>query len=61
MTTADLFSFVTYFRNKSLEICGKFQIMALDISKAFDEVWHETLLDKLPAFDLFPKILNLGF
>ena len=27
--------------NKSLELLGESQIVALDISKAFDQVWHD--------------------
>src|SRR5678815_4322647 len=33
--------------------------MALDISKAFDRVWHESLLSKLPSFGFPPSHCSL--
>ena len=38
--------------NRSLEFYGESQIVALDISKAFDQVWHAALLNKLPSYGL---------
>ena len=35
--------------NESIQRFGESQIVALDISKAFDRVWHEALLHKLDA------------
>ena len=55
-STADLLSFVTNSWNKSLELHGESQIVALDISKAFDQVWHDALLNKLPSYGLPPKL-----
>jgi retron-type reverse transcriptase len=57
-STADLLSFVTNTWNKSLELHGESQIVALDISKAFDQVWHDALLNKLPSYGLPPKLCN---
>ena len=41
--------------NSSLEIC----LIFLDISKAFDKVWHEGLLYKLKSFGISGNLLNL--
>ena len=54
--TADLLTFLTHHWNKSIEFHGEAQIVALDISKAFDQVWHDALLRKLPAYGLSPTL-----
>ena len=41
--------------NSSLEIC----LIFLDISKAFDKVWHEGLLYKLKSFGISGNLLHL--
>ena len=41
--------------NPSLEVCSIF----LDISKAFDIVWHKGLLYKLKSFGISGNLLNL--
>ncbi len=33
--------------------------MSLDISKAFDRVWHQALLSKLPSFGFEPSLVSL--
>ena len=53
-STADLLTYVTHLWNQSLERHGESLIVALDVSKAFDQVWHQALLNKLPSYG-FPQ------
>ena len=55
-STADLLTLVTHSWYKSLELHGESQIVSLDISKAFDKVWHAALLNKLPSYGLPVKL-----
>ena len=41
--------------NPSLDTCGIF----LDISKAFDRVWHEALIFKLRSYGIWDSLLRL--
>ena len=36
--------------SRSIHRLGESKVVALDISKAFDRVWHEALISKLIAF-----------
>ncbi len=45
--TGDLFAFLTDSWLSSLSYFGETFTVALDISKAFDRVWHKALLSKL--------------
>ena len=54
----DLLVYVTELWNRCIHKHGEAQVVALDISKAFDRVWHEALLAKLRDFGL-PQSLTL--
>ena len=41
-----------------MESYGESTVIYLDISKAFDRVWHKGLLAKLPMFGLKPTLIT---
>ena len=49
-STADLLTFVSDSIGRAFNRSGTTQPVALDISKAFDRVWHAGLLHKLMEF-----------
>ena len=51
-STTDLLTYVANKWNLALEHHGEAFAIALDISKAFDKVWHENLICKLVAYGL---------
>jgi hypothetical protein len=55
----DLLAYLTHVWATSLGDFGESVAVALDISKAFDRVWHRALLAKLPLFGISPNIVNL--
>ena len=42
-----------------LDVSGEARAIALDISKAFDKVWHRGLIRKLQAYGISGKILSI--
>ena len=58
-STGDLLSYLTHAWSSSLRNFGESFIVALDISKAFDGVWHKALLAKLPAYGFTPSFCKL--
>ena len=51
-STADLLSLATQVWLRSLDEYGESRVVSLDISKAFDRVWHKGLLHKFPAYGI---------
>ena len=49
-STGDLLSYVTSIWSSTLRDFGESFIVAVDIFKAFDRIWHSSLLAKLPSF-----------
>ena len=49
-STGDLLSYLTHVWSSSLRNFGESFVVTLDISKAFDRVWHKALLAKLTAY-----------
>merc|ERR1711895_336117 len=45
--------------SSALRDYGESFVVALDISKAFDRVWHKSLLSKHPSFGFPPSICSL--
>ena len=58
-STGDLLSCCTHLWSSSLRDYGETFVVALDISKAFDRVWHKSLLSKLPSFGFSPPLCFL--
>ena len=58
-STGGLLSYLTHAWSSSLRNFGESLIVALDISKAFDRVWHKALLAKLPAYGFTPSFYKL--
>ena len=57
-STGDLLSFLTNSWSSSLNGFGETFAVALDISKAFDRVWHKALISKLPSFGIYPSLCS---
>ncbi len=57
-STGDLLAFPTDSRSSSLNRFGETFAVALDISKAYDRVWHKALLSKLPSYGLYPPLCS---
>ena len=54
-STGHLLSYLTHAWSSSLRNFRESFVVALDISKAFDRVWHKALLAKLPAYCFTPS------
>ncbi|CAH2094021.1 unnamed protein product [Euphydryas editha] len=51
-STGNLLVYATHLWGEALEKYGEALAVALDISKAFDKVWHDGLIAKFPAYDI---------
>lgn len=56
-STGDLLAYVTNLWSSALDSFGESRVIALDISKAFDKVWHKGLLAKLPSYGFSPNLI----
>ncbi len=56
-STRDL-AFFTNSSSSSLCRFGETFAFVLDMSKAFDRVWHKSLLSKLPSFGFYPSLCS---
>ena len=57
-STGDLLSLLTESWSSSFRSFGETFAVALDISKAFDRVWHKALISKLPSFGFYPSLCS---
>ena len=57
-STGDLLAYAVHVWSSALESSGESRVISLDISKAFDRVWHKDLLAKLPMFGLHHTLIN---
>ena len=57
-STGDILSYLTSLWASTMRDFGESFIVALDISKAFDRVWHPALLSKLPHFGFPPSLCS---
>merc|ERR1712035_158174 len=57
-STGDLLAFLTDSWSSSLRDFGETFSIALDISKAFDRVWHKSLISKLPSYGIYPSLCS---
>jgi hypothetical protein len=55
-STGDLLALITDHFNRALDLRGEARMVALDISKAFDKVWHKGLLHKLQSYGVTGKM-----
>ena len=58
-SNGDLLSYLTHLWSSSLRDFRESFVVTLDISKAFDRVWHKALLAKPPAYGFTPPLCNL--
>ena len=57
-SAGDLLAYAVHDWSSTLESCGECRVISLDISKAFDCVWHQGLLAKLQMFGLHHTLIN---
>ena len=57
-STDDILAYAVHVWSSALESSGERRVISLDISKAFDRVWHKGLLAKLPMFGLHQTLIN---
>src|ERR1044072_7311942 len=58
-STGDILSYLTDLWSSALRDFGESCVVAFDIYKAFDRVWHALLLSNLPSFGFPPSLCLL--
>ena len=56
-STADVLTVITHRISEAMAMGNHSRVIALDISKAFDKVWHKGLLLKLSSYGISGKVL----
>src|SRR6201990_752335 len=59
LSTGDLLLILSDSWPSALQHLGESFAVAIDISKAFDRVWHKALISKLPSFGIYPSLCSL--
>ena len=57
-STGDLLVYAVHTWSSALESSDESRLISLGISKAFDYIWHQSLLAKLPMFGLHPNLIT---
>ena len=57
-STDDLLAFLSESWSSSFRDFGETFAVALDMSKAFDRVWHKALIFRLPSYGFYPSLCN---
>ena len=57
-STGGLLAYAVHALSSALESYGESRVISLDISQAFDRVWHKGLLAKLHIFGLQPTLIT---
>ena len=60
-STGDLLAFLTEFWSSSFRDFGEIFAVVLDILKAFDRVWHKSLITKLSSWGFYPSLYTFIF
>ena len=55
-STIDMLSYITQWWNNALDSQQEIRVIALDIKKAFDRVWHRGLITKLTSFGIHGEL-----
>ena len=58
-STGDLLTLLSDSWSATIRNFGKTFAVTVDISKAFDRVWHKALISKLPSYGFYPSLCNL--
>ena len=58
--TGDILALLTETWNRSIHFFGESKVVALDISKAFDSVWHQGLISKVKSYGVGKTFILLS-